>query len=476
MTQILSSSLTILIQKYNLDISIVEVKNIRESRLDSDFYSISRKDFDESKDFKNLVDFTDFIKKGIFDISPSNYVQESWVSFIRSWDLKDSFVWWEWVIQINKKSHLQEIKTELEIGDMLISKVWTIWDVALNLDYEKLNFSQNVIWIKVKSEYKKISGYLMAFLNSKPWRGQIERKISWQVQFKITLEDIRTLKIALPTPTFQSRIAELVQEAHLQRKLSKSLYAEAEQILLTELGLIDWTPTEVGIAEKMSEEVRLFGRCDAEFFQPKYDEIIEKIKIYRWWYDTIENLISIAWKQMKIEDDKEYQYCELADIDPSLWIVRNFTKILWTDLPSRARMKIEKWDVVVSSVAGSCEKIALIQSEDTNLVASTGFFVLKPMRFNTETNLILMKSFFMKMFLERSARGMILSATNQEDFKNIIIPDIPPNIQSLISEKITTSHTARDKSKTLLERAKRAVEIFIEEDEESAERFLKKQI
>ena len=98
------------------------------------------------------------------------------------------------------------------------------------------------------------------------------------------------------------------------------------------------------------------------------------------------------------------------------------------------------------------------------------------MRFNTETNLILMKSFFMKMFLERSARGMILSATNQEDFKNIIIPDIPPNIQSLISEKITTSHTARDKSKTLLERAKRAVEIFIEEDEESAERFLKKQI
>jgi hypothetical protein len=55
----------------------VEIKNIRESRLDSDFYSISRKDFDESNDFKDLVDFTDFIKKGIFDISPSNYVQES---------------------------------------------------------------------------------------------------------------------------------------------------------------------------------------------------------------------------------------------------------------------------------------------------------------------------------------------------------------------------------------------------------------
>jgi hypothetical protein len=78
----------------------------------------------------------------------------------------------------------------------------------------------------------------------------------------------------------------------------------------------------------------------------------------------------------------------------------------------------------------------------------------------------------MKMFLERSARGMILSATNQEDFKNIIIPKISPDIQSLISEKITASHVAREASQKLLEKAKRAVEIFIEEDEEIAQGFL----
>jgi hypothetical protein len=97
------------------------------------------------------------------------------------------------------------------------------------------------------------------------------------VQFKITLEDIRTLKIPLPSPTFQSSIASLVQEAHKQRELSKSLYTEAEQILLRELGLIDWTPAEIGITQKMSEEVRLFGRCDAEFFQPKYDELFGRL-------------------------------------------------------------------------------------------------------------------------------------------------------------------------------------------------------
>lgn len=93
--------------------------------------------------------------------------------------------------------------------------------------------------------------------------------------------NIRNLEIPLPSTTFQSRIAELVQEAHIQRELSKSFYAEAEQILLKELGLIDWTHTEVSITEKMSEEVRLFGRCDAEFFQPKYDELFERLSKFQ---------------------------------------------------------------------------------------------------------------------------------------------------------------------------------------------------
>lgn len=91
------------------------------------------------------------------------------------------------------------------------------------------------------------------------------------------MAQVRQIKIFKSSPLFQSHIAELVQEAHSQRELSKSLYAEAEHVLLRELGLIDWIPTEVGITEKMSVEVQLFGRCDAEFFQSKYDELFEKL-------------------------------------------------------------------------------------------------------------------------------------------------------------------------------------------------------
>lgn len=472
MKQALSPSVTFLIQKYNLDISIVEIKNIRESRLDSDFYSISRKDFDESKDFMYLVDFTDFIKKGIFDISPSNYVQEFWVPFIRSWDLKDSFVWWEWVIQINKKSHLQEIKTELEIGDMLISKVWTIWDVALNLDYEKLNFSQNVIWIKVKSEYKKISGYLIAFLNSKPWREQIKRKISWQVQFKITLEDIRTLKIPLPSPTFQSRITELIQETHMQRELSKSLYAEAEQILLSELGLIDWIPIEVSITEKMSEEVRLFGRCDAEFFQPKYDELFGRLSKFQ-----TQKLGDIADYQKWVEpwadaySETGIPFIRVADvsIEGIDTIEKNISQELLTEYGERYSPKKDEILFTKDWTIG----ISFVVNEDMRAVLSGAFLRLqKKIDIESEYLALVLNSVISKMQIERFSGWAIIAHLKPSDAMELLIPILSLDIQSHISSRIIASHSAREQSKTLLERAKRAVEIFIEEDEASAEIFL----
>ena len=55
----------------------------------------------------------------------------------------------------------------------------------------------------------------------------------------------------------------------------------------------------------------------------------------------------------------------------------------------------------------------------------------------------------------------------------ILIPILSHDIQSLISSQIIASHSARDISKKLLEKAKRTVEIFIEEDETTAGEFLR---
>lgn len=470
MTQTISPLVASVIQKYNLDISIVETKFLEESnRIDAEYYKpeflIPRREWLEFAPIGN------FLTRCEYGLSLAMNEEWIWEKIFRMNDLVNG-------VAINDDLKFVDIdkidfeKYRVKKNDILFNRVNSIDFVGRTGIFKSTKedsvFASYLVRVNVDESRIK-PDYLNLFLNSKFWKKEILRKARRAVnQANVNAEELKRINIPILPYPFQEKLETLSEESFKYLEVSKSLYSEAEQILLRELDLIDWQPSKKNIAEKMSAEVELFGRCDAEFFQPKYDAIIEKIKNYKWWYGTIENLISIAWKQMKIEADKEYQYCELADIDPSLWMVGNFTKIVWTDLPSRARMKIEKWDVVVSSVAGSCEKVALIQGEDTNLVASTGFFILKPKNFNPETNLILMKSFFMKMFLERSARGMILSATNQEDFKNIIIPNIPSVIQSLISEKINASHLACEASKKLLEKAKRAVEIFIEEDEEIA--------
>lgn len=473
-TQVLSSSLASLIQKHNLDISIVELQKLWTNiRLDSDFYSQSFATSDNTKIYREFIEFTDFIKKGIFDISPSNYVENGWVPFVRSGDLKDVFVWAEWMIKINEESHKSEIKTELGIGDMLISKVGTIWDVAINLELPVINFSQNVIWIKIKAEYKPISGYLSAFLNCKFWRNQIEQKISGQVQFKITLEDIRTLQIPLPSPSFQSSIASLVQEAHKQRELSKSLYAEAEKILLSELGLLDWKPTEENIDIKTNEEVQLFGRCDAEFFQPKYDELFEKLSKFE--TRELGSLVDYSkgvepWTEEYTEDDG-VPFVRVSDVD--IQGIERIEKKVSFELAKEYDGKYSpKKDDILFTKDGTIG-ISFVVNKDMEAVLSSAFLRFqKKEAIESEYLALILNSIVCKLQIERLSGGAIIAHLKPSDAMTLKIPILSPAIQSKISSLIISSHEARTHSKELLDRAKRAVEVFIEEDEEAAENFL----
>jgi hypothetical protein len=142
--------------------SIVNLKTVKENsdfRIDAEYFEPSYQKLEKflsSKETKDLNDYSVFIKKGIFDISPNNYVEEGGVAFLRSGDLKDEFISSDEIIRITKESHEKEKKTELVTNDLLMAKVGTIGDVAINLRFEKLNFSQNVIGIKIKKEYKPI--------------------------------------------------------------------------------------------------------------------------------------------------------------------------------------------------------------------------------------------------------------------------------------------------------------------------------
>ena len=74
--------------------------------------------------------------------------------------------------------------------------------------------------------------------------------------------------------------------------------------------------------------------------------------------------------------------------------------------------------------------------------------------------------------LKKGCRGTILTAINKDEFNNIVLPILPEPKQTQIRQKVIESFYLRKQSKRLLECAKRAVEIAIEQDEQTALNWL----
>jgi type I restriction enzyme M protein len=74
--------------------------------------------------------------------------------------------------------------------------------------------------------------------------------------------------------------------------------------------------------------------------------------------------------------------------------------------------------------------------------------------------------------LERIGTGGVQTNISSSDILNILIPIIDDTIQTQIEEKIKESFALKESSKELLEVAKRAVEIAIEDGEDMAMEYI----
>jgi len=164
----------------------------------------------------------------------------------------------------------------------------------------------------------------------------------------------------------------------------------------------------------------------------------------------------------------------LADIDSSIGIIHSVNKVKGGEAPSRARRLLKEGDVIVSSVEGSLEKVALVDREHDTCLASTGFFQFRPLNILPEVLLVLSKTIILQLQLKKLCSGTILTAVPKESLRDTIIPIIPLSIQQEIASLVQQSHEARKKAKELLEIAKRAVEIAIENSEAEALDYISK--
>jgi restriction endonuclease S subunit len=286
------------------------------------------------------------------------------------------------------------------------------------------------------------------------------------------------LKLKLPdfSEKFQKEIRVIVKSAWKIFLYSLELYSQAESLLLEELGLKDFKPRyEKTYIAKLSSAFPAH-RIDAEYFQPAYEEVVEKIKNYKNGFAKllkhVEN-VKPNFDPTKYPDEI-FSYVELADIDSSIGVIHSVNEIKGEEAPSRARRILKEKDVIASSVEGSLEKVALIDKEHDGCLASTGFFQFRPLDILSEVLLVLSKTIVLQSQLKRKCSGTILTAVPKESLRDIVVPILPFSTQQKIASLVQKSHEARRRAKELLEVAKKAVEIAVEKNEKEALDYISK--
>lgn len=423
-----------------------------------------------SNGYKPLAEFAKYIKRG----SQPEYSTDGTIKALRSVNIRENGFSNDRQEFVTEDFYNKNPRMHIFKGDVLLNStgVGTLGRCCFVFNNEKFVIDGHITRI---SKLEELSPEILyVYLNSKYGQLQINKLYkgsSGQIEIypeQIQLIYVKPLKM-------QKLISNLVQLSYQYREKCIQYYKEANSYLKNELTLDSEYLSHKLWSVKNYSDVKDANRFDAEYFQPKYDEVIKSIKNYFNGYDKLKNMVKIKDINFIPKSKEEYKYIELANIAKS-GEINDCTVDFGENLPTRARRIVSTGDVVVSSIEGSLDSVALITSDNNNTLCSTGFYVINSNSINSETLFCLMKSEFIQMQLKRGCSGTILTAINKDEFENIILPKINNNVQIQIKENIQEMYKFKCQSKQLLEIAKRGVEIAIEQDEDIATNWINQEL
>jgi len=374
----------------------------------------------------------------------------------------------KFILEEDHRNYLK--RSILKNGDIIFAIKGKIGHATPIFDIEEdININQDIARLSVKKEYNIF--YVSTFLNCKYGRLQAEKESTGQINPFLGLNNLKNIKILFFEIYFQKLIEKIIKKAHYLRRSSNDKYSQAEQILLSELNLLNWKPKRQLSFVKNFSDAQSSNRIDAEYFQPMYEDIIEELLKYENGYVFLGDEVSINDKNFAPKDEVDYKYIELANISAN-GDITGFIEALGNELPTRARRKVNTGDVIVSSIEGSLSSIALINDSLNNALCSTGFYVVNSNKINSETLLVFLKSNAGQLQLKKGCSGTILMAISKDKLAKLIIPKVTDKIQCKIKTKITEMYNAKALSNDLLDIAKRGVELAIEKDEQQAKMWM----
>lgn len=389
------------------------------------------------------------------------------IPFIRGINMKNGRVNFSNMLFINDKMHELLWKSEVKEGMVLLSMSGSIGDVAIATSNWKypINSNQDIAKIQMSDAYD--SYVLYVFLLSKYGQNYLKREARGSVQQHVFLSQIEQIEVPIfnePLKSVIRRVVEMSDRCEVQAALHQSA---AETTLLQALNLTNWQAPEPLSYTRSSSDAFAAGRLDAEHFQPKFQVLLAHL-LSTGRAKTLGDVLLLNQR------GKQPDYIESGvPVVNSKHINKGEVRI---DSDNRCAQTddetvlIQPGDVVMNGTGVGTIGRAAPYLHNFGAVPDNHVTILKP-KFG-------MDAVYLSVFINslagqmqvaqrlRGSSGQIELYPN--DIARFMVWDAPEEVQTSIRQLVIQSFEAKQRATQLLDAAKRAVEIAIEESEDAA--------
>jgi len=209
------------------------------------------------------------------------------------------------------------------------------------------------------------------------------------------------------------------------------------------------------------------GRLDSRFFAPRIQALLDLLsKDGR----MVSDVARQRREKFRPDDCGVFDYIEISDIDGSGAAAS--TRLACDEAPSRATWYVKYDDIITSTVRPIRRLSARIAPEQNGFVCSSGFVVVEPLTIAPELLLTYLRLPVICELLDLYASASMYPAITDADILNLPFPAISAVVSDHVTQSVRNAKESKVKAASLLEAAKRAVEIAIEDGEAAAMQFL----
>jgi type I restriction enzyme S subunit len=379
---------------------------------------------------------------------------------------------------VSKQAYEFLKKTTIVGGELLINKIGSPGRCYLMPILNKpVTLGMNLFMIRLKDTSKINNYFLWTYFNSSLGQKIIYRKVNGTVPMTIDKEAVRSLYVPILNQEFQFFIETTIKKSEASLNQSQELYQQAERMLLDELGLADFTPSTEAVSIKgFAESFGSTGRLDAEYYQPKYDDLLGRIQNYE--VVSLNKLVSKYSTgfpyESELYQDEGIPLIRISNIKKGILDTEN-TAFLSESYALISPKDLARNGDIVISLSGTIGNCALIGETISKCCINQRILSITTHSVIRNYLVLLLNSVVGELQFQRLGVGSVQTNISPKDVLEIKVPILPIPTQQRIADLVERSFTLKAQSEALLAIAKRGVELAIESDEASAQAWMLEQ-